>query len=440
MGNQNFTRRQIIQSFTAFLALYGLESHATELNTIENVASDIPEKEVKNLKQPIQNQNVAYGKSSLLPGIRSRFIGNINGLTMHILEAGYEVKNRPCVLLLHGFPELAYSWRKIMLPLAEAGYHVIAPDLRGYGRTTGWDNNYDCDLRSYHTLNQMKDVLSLVFALGYKSVKCVVGHDFGSPLAAWCSVIRPDVFQSVVLMSAPFSGTPKLPFNSANKENEKKITKKTDIHKDLAALERPRKHYQLYYTTREANYNMQYCSQGVHDFLRAYFHFKSADWKQNKPFRLQSWSAGELAKLPTYYIMDLDKGMAETVAEKMPTADEIAACKWLTDEELKVFTEEFTRTGFQGGLNRYGSSRVAEYSRELQIFSGLTIDVPSCFIAGTSDWGVYQRPGSFEKMKNEACTRMKDVYLIDNAGHWVQQEQPQKVSKLLIGFLNRSKL
>jgi len=79
-----------------------------------------------------------YGNGTLSPGIRSRPIANVNGLTVHILEAGYEVPGRPAVLLLHGFPELAYSWRKIMLPLAAAGYHVIAPDQRGYGRTIGW--------------------------------------------------------------------------------------------------------------------------------------------------------------------------------------------------------------------------------------------------------------------------------------------------------------
>src|SRR5262245_26575615 len=81
-------------------------------------------------------------------GIRSRFIDNINGLRLHVLEAGFERKDRPCLLLLHGFPELAYSWRKVMLPLAAAGYHVVAPDQRGYGRTTGWDADYDGDLGS----------------------------------------------------------------------------------------------------------------------------------------------------------------------------------------------------------------------------------------------------------------------------------------------------
>ena len=78
----------------------------------------------------------------LSSSIRSRFVDDINGLRMHVLEAGFESKGRPCVLLLHGFPELAFSWRKVMPALAEAGYHVIAPDQRGYGRTTGWDSGY----------------------------------------------------------------------------------------------------------------------------------------------------------------------------------------------------------------------------------------------------------------------------------------------------------
>ena len=176
---------------------------------------------------------------------------------------------------------------------------------------------------------------------------------------------------------------------------------RTSIHDELAALERPRKHYQWYYSTREANDNMRNCPQGIHAFLRAYYHYKSADWKQNKPFPLKSWSAAELAKLPTYYIMDLDKGMAETVAPMMPSAAEIAACKWLPDDELRVYSSEFNRTGFQGGLQWYRCMTSGKYTAELQTFSGRTIDVPSCFIAGKSDWGIYQKPGDFEKNAEE---------------------------------------
>ena len=144
-------------------------------------------------------------------GIRSRLVPGINGLTMHVLEAGHEQPGRPCVLLLHGFPELAYSWRKVMLPLAQAGYHVVAPDHRGYGRTTGWDARYDGDVASFRFFNLVRDTLGLIAALGHCSVAAVVGHDFGSPLAAWCALLRPDVFSSVVLMSAPFGGPPGLP-------------------------------------------------------------------------------------------------------------------------------------------------------------------------------------------------------------------------------------
>src|SRR5580693_10251213 len=134
-------------------------------------------------------------------GIRSRFVEGINGLRLHVLEAGYQTRGRPCVLLLHGFPELAYSWRKVMPALAEAGYHVVAPDQRGYGRTTGWDADYDGDVASFRMLNLVRDVMGLISALGYRSVAAVIGHDAGSHVAAWCSLIRPDVFRSVAMMS-----------------------------------------------------------------------------------------------------------------------------------------------------------------------------------------------------------------------------------------------
>src|SRR5215813_7895392 len=91
----------------------------------------------------------------LPPGIRSRYVEGINGLSMHVLEAGFETTGRPCLLLLHGFPELAFSWRKVMPALAAGGYHVIAPDQRGYGRTTGWDNSYDADPDPFRILNMI---------------------------------------------------------------------------------------------------------------------------------------------------------------------------------------------------------------------------------------------------------------------------------------------
>src|SRR5678816_3972527 len=111
-----------------------------------------------------------YGNGTIPPGIRSRMVANVNGMNVHMLEAGFESPGRPAVLLLHGFPELAFSWRKVMLPLAAAGYHVIAPDQRGYGRTTGWDDSYDADPDPFRILNMVRDALGLVFALGYQEV------------------------------------------------------------------------------------------------------------------------------------------------------------------------------------------------------------------------------------------------------------------------------
>ena len=385
-----------------------------------------------------KNEHVAYGETTLPAGIRSRFVDNSNGLKMHMLEAGFEAPGRPCVLLLHGFPELAYSWRKVMPVVAQEGFHVIAPDQRGYGRTTGWDDDYDGDVGSFRFLNLVRDVVGLVSALGYRSVSAVIGHDFGSPIAAWCSLLRPDVFRSAALMSAPFGGPPPLPCSTADDPPRDGAPAGRDIRGELAALPRPRKHYQWYYTTRGAGDNMRNYPRGVHDFLRAYYHFKSADWKQNRPFPLKSWSAGELAKLPAYYVMDLDKGIAETVAPEMPSAVEIAACEWLLDEELRVYSTEFGRNGFQGGLQWYRCARDPKYRTELQTFSGRTIDVPSVFIAGASDWGVYQRPGNLERMRKTVCTRMLGVHLVDGAGHWVQQEQPEEVNSLLVRFLRET--
>src|SRR5690242_11128445 len=187
--------------------------------------------------------NAVYANGTLPGGVRSRIIDNTNGLSMHVLEAGEA--SRPCVLLLHGFPELAYSWRKILLPLAEAGFHVVAPDQRGYGRTTGWDSDYDGDLESFRILNLVRDTLGLIAALGHRSVAAVVGHDFGSPVAANCALIRPDVFRKVALMSAPYAGPPSLA--SGEYKDPRSSPSRGKIFDELEMLERPRKHYQRYY-------------------------------------------------------------------------------------------------------------------------------------------------------------------------------------------------
>jgi len=375
-------------------------------------------------------QPVPLSPDALPHGVRSRFVDGVNGLAMHVLEAGFDEPGRPGVLLLHGFPELAYSWRRVLPALAAAGYHAIAPDQRGYGRTTGWDARYDGDLRSFRMLNLVRDAVGLLAALGIDQLKAVVGHDFGSPVAAWCALLRPDVFRSVVLMSAPFAGPPPIDIAAAAI-----AARLATMDEQLGALRWPRQHYQWYYTTRQANDDMWRCEQGVHAFLRGYYHHKSADWPDNHPHPLRAWSAGELAQMPTYYVMERGQTMAQTVAVEMPSAAEVAACRWLPERELAVYSAEYQRTGFQGGLQWYRCAADAPCIAELQTFSGRTIDVPALFVAGGSDWGVFQKPGDFEAMQAAACKRLLGCELVEGAGHWVQQEQPTVVNRLLLDFL-----
>ncbi|MGX4801173.1 alpha/beta fold hydrolase [Bradyrhizobium guangdongense] len=364
-------------------------------------------------------------------------IHGVNGLDVHVLEAGYESPGRPLALLLHGFPDLAYGWRHLIPILADAGYHVVAPDQRGFGRTTGWVNSYDAALGPFSLLNMTRDAIGLVSALGYRRTAMLVGHDFGSPVAAYCSLARPDVFPSVVLMSAPFPGPPAFPFNTANSEASQvqPSSENQKLAAALAALDPPRAYYQQYLSTRGANDDMWHPPQGLHAFLRAFFYVKSADWPGNKPHPLKSRSAVELARMPTYYVMDLGKTMPDTVAPFHPSDAEVQACKWLTEPELGVYTEEYDRTGFQGALQAYRVYSDPDLNAELRMFSGKTIDVPSLFIGGMSDWGTYAAPGALELMTTKATTRMAGIELIDGAGHWIQQEQPLRLSMLLLAFI-----
>ena len=377
--------------------------------------------------------NASLPPLPLPDGVRVGFADTAQGLHMHYLEAGHaeDVTAKPLLLLLHGFPELAYSWRHQLPVLAAAGYHVIAPDQRGYGRTSGGDDSLDGDWQASHMLQLVDDAVALVHALGHTQVACVIGHDFGSPVAAWCALTRPDVFHAVVMMSAPFAGPP--PSTDALAVHQKI----TEVVHGLGSLQPPRQHYQWYYSGTQANADMWQAPQGLHAFLRAYYHVKSADWAPNQPHPLAGWTAQAWGELPDYYIMGANDTMAEAVAPFMPSNQAIAACQWLPDTELAVYVGEYQRTGFQGGLQWYRCGTDAALFAQLgQQWGGKTIDVPSAFIAGASDWGVYQMPGAYEAMQTKACSKMSLCQLIPHAGHWVQQEQPLEVNRLLLSFLD----
>ncbi|MEL6873128.1 MAG: alpha/beta hydrolase, partial [Pseudomonadota bacterium] len=301
---------------------------------------------------------------------------------------------------------------------------------RGYGRTTGWIDGYDGDVESYRLTAIARDAIALVAALGRREVSAVIGHDFGAPVAHTAALMRPDVFRACVMMSAPVPSPAPLPLGAAAS-----IAEKPDVHTDLLALARPRKHYQWYYSTREAAADMIAPPERLHAFLRAYYHMKSADWAPNAPEPLASWSARELARLPDYYVMGAEQTMPEAVRSEMPTAEQIEAATWLTDADLDVYVDAFQTTGFQAALNWYRCQTEGRNARDLMAFAGCKLQVPTAFIAGAADWGIHQVPGALAAMEMDGSVDYRGTTLIPDAGHWVQQEQPDAVVNALSGFL-----
>lgn len=384
---------------------------------------------------------------TLPEGITEKYIDctQTNGINFHILEAGHDASQpRPLVLLVHGFPEMAFSWRKIMPGLAAAGNHVVAVDQRGYGRTTGWDDRpYDeADLGQFTFIQLTTDMVTLVSALGYTKVKSIVGHDFGGVTVSMCALMRPDLFNSVVMMSHPFKGSPRLPFDIESpgaKSPQRRapieqVEHDPDFEISLADLDSPRKHYKWYNSTKSAADDWLHPAQGLHDFLRGYVHIKSANWKHNAPHPLTSWTAPQLAQMPFYYVMPLKASMGEVVADYMQLENANATKHWLSDADLDVYVQEWKRTGFQGGLNWYRSATSKTNNAAMALFAGKKIECPSLFLSGKQDWGNYQEPGALDSYPY-TCSDFRGTVFVDGAGHWPQQEQPEKIIEELLKFL-----
>ncbi|KAI9726917.1 MAG: hypothetical protein M1828_000265 [Chrysothrix sp. TS-e1954] len=373
-------------------------------------------------------------------GVTSRYVDCTKsvGLNFHILESGSA--QDPLLLLIHGFPELAFSWRKVLPALVDPWrsarqYHVVAVDQRGYGRTT-WSDDRDfasANLRTFTFLQLVADMLALVRALGHDDVGCIVGHDFGSVTASTCALVRPDVFRSCVMMSHPFKGIPDL-IREGEVKGKDDRPHDPDVHASLAQLDPPRKHYKWANSTPEAAEQWLHPPQGLHDFLRGYLHLKSADWAGNDPCSLKGWTALELARMPYYYIMPLHLSMGETVAEGMKGEDPSTTERWMSERDLNTYVAEWTRTGFQGGLNWYRSGSSKTNNAEMLAFAGKKIECPCIFISGAKDWGNFQEPGALEDYEKK-CGDFRGRVFLDGAGHWPQQETPEKVVMAIRGFL-----
>lgn len=365
----------------------------------------------------------------LVRDIEAKRVPDVNGLDVHVLTAGEPDAPRGTVVLLHGFPELSFSWRDVMVPIANAGFYVISPDQRGYGLTTGWDRRFDGDVASFSAANLVADVVALLHRMDVRRVSCVVGHDFGSLVAARCALLHPGLFESVVLMSAPMS--PVTPPGAARQFF-------AAIKAGLRALDPPREHYQCYFSERRAEADMLASPRGLAAFLRGYVHGKSGDWHGNDPHPLTGATAEDFAQLPTYYVMPADIGMVETVVPYFEDYLSGDACEWLTDEELSVYVDTFVGSGFQGGLNWYRCVTQGIGEEALASVVGQPITIPAAFIAGTRDWGIHQTPGALATMQTAGCSDFRMLQLIDGAGHWVQQEQPVAVVEALLAFLDHA--
>lgn len=381
----------------------------------------------------------------LPPGVTSRFIDTTpQSLVFHVLESlpsdlPPSSPKPKLILLVHGFPELGYSWRKILPLLSSQGYHAVAFDQRGYGRTF---SRSPLEATSFRPLNLIKDTVTLVHALGYDSVTTIVGHDFGAVTAALCALARPDLFKSLVLMSHPTKGPGSVPFSTSPSYGHASSPPPapTDMEQALSELPRPRKHYKWYYCTGPANDEMTNpTGQPLHTFLRGYFHLKSADWEGNEPHALTGWTASELAKMPRYYIMDRPDSMRQAVARDMAEEDPQLVSKrssrWLPDPELAIYVDEWGRTTFQGGLNWYRVQTQPKIASDGIVWAGAKISVPTLFVAGKRDWGTYQEPGAVEAMENGKSVKegfYRGTELIPGAGHWVNQEQPEKCVELIL--------
>ncbi|KAL3291175.1 epoxide hydrolase [Colletotrichum asianum] len=356
-------------------------------------------------------------------GVTSRFVDTApKGLKVHILESVPQNKSSdsqpPLILLLHGFPNLSYDWRYILPLLANAGYHAVAPDMRGFGRT----HNSDLSPIAEETIRpvfSVHDVVSLLEGLGYDSIHTVVGHDLGAVPASLTSIIRKDLVKSLVLMAHPFNGI------AAPSTNSTKAGGDPDIQASLAKLDPPRKHYKYYNASPgAADEWTNPTGQLLHDFLRGYFHLKG--WEQAAP--------PELAVMPHYYVMRAGMSMRGNVeldmAEESPSIlEKLSDTPWLTDAELRVYSEEFGRTKFDRALQWYRVIIDPKQAEDLLPFAGTKIAVPTKYVSGTADWGTYQVPGSLEAMENGTSVEpgcWRGAVHIDGAGHWVNMEQPER--------------
>ena len=314
-----------------------------------------------------------------------------NGIRMHITEQG----KGPLVVLCHGFPESRYSWRHQLKALAEARYHAVAADMRGYGQTDRPE-----EIEKYTLLHLVGDMVGVLDALGVEHA-VIAGHDWGAPVAWHAALLRPDRFRGVIGLSVPFR--PRSPVRPTT------LMPQTD---DAFF-------YQLYFQTpgvAEAEFE-----RDPRLTVRSMLYSASGD----APRREVAGSAAQAVGM-----VPRNGGFLARMANPASLPS------WLTEGDIDVYAGEFTRSGFRGGLNWY---RNIDRNWELLApFAGMRVTVPALYVAGDRDLVVAFR-GMDQLIPNlsKFVPQLRATIMLPGCGHWTQQERASEVNAAMIDFLQQ---
>src|SRR5499427_3213265 len=317
-----------------------------------------------------------------MPEVRHRMI-ETNGIRLHVAEQG----EGPLVILCHGFPECWYSWRHQLGALAKAGFHAVAPDLRGYGRSDRPEQ-----VEKYTILHDIGDIVGLVDALGAEQA-VIAGHDIGAPIAWQAALLRPDRFRAVVALSAPFRPRAfggSVPPTTLMPRNENAVF------------------YQLFLQAPEAEAAL---GRDLRRTFRAQFYALSGD---RPPSESGGFPAGMVPR----------KGAALTDPASLPA--------WIAESDIDVYVAEFRRSGFRGPLGWY---RNVDRSWELLgPLAGATVTIPALYMAGDRDFVASVNSESIAK-QSAMVPKLRPAIMLAGCGHWTEQERAPEVSTAMIDFL-----
>lgn len=314
-----------------------------------------------------------------------------NGIHLYIAEAG--PTDGPCVIMCHGFPESWYSWRHQLHALGDAGYHAIAPDMRGMGRSS-----CPLDPLQYTQPRLVGDIVGLLATLPHDTA-VIAGHDWGAPVAWNSALMRPDLFPAVIGLSVPYYG--------ARTTFAYDHTVPPSIAMDRETG--PGFHYQLYFN--EVGRAEADLERDVRGWLAGFFYTASGD------------APPEEVKLA-----DLVRG--DKLEDAFAWPKQLPA--WLSDEDLDVYAAEYERTGFAAALNYYRAADATWH--EMAPFRGAHITVPACFIAGDRDLVIAMNPEIYENFPKEVPD-LRSNLLLPGIGHWTQQEAPDETNQAMLEFL-----